>query len=214
MLSKPLIQFSVDGQGCVPSLLFNPGPNYGGSDEDKTSFKRSHAGTATLSAPDPEQASCDPRLHKRRLDNHGQGWVSLSWGHHSFLPGPGAPGSVCALPEPASRVLCKFWRLCGGVRATSSKRACATPRSAAPRARPCSRPPLTLPCCGAQPTVGNSERDGNTRPPDLTTEKSSWRSGSRLELDMEQQTGSKQEKEYVKAVYCHPACLTYVQSIS
>ena len=28
-----------------------------------------------------------------------------------------------------------------------------------------------------------------------------------LELDMEQQTGSKQEKEYVKAVYCHPAYL-------
>ena len=34
-----------------------------------------------------------------------------------------------------------------------------------------------------------------------------------LELDMEQQTGSKQEKEYVKAVYCHPAYLTYMQSI-
>ena len=30
-----------------------------------------------------------------------------------------------------------------------------------------------------------------------------------LELDMEQQTGSKLEKEYVKAVYCHPAYLTY-----
>ena len=30
-----------------------------------------------------------------------------------------------------------------------------------------------------------------------------------LDLDMEQQTGSKQEKEYVKAVYCHPAYLTY-----
>ena len=29
-----------------------------------------------------------------------------------------------------------------------------------------------------------------------------------LELDMEQQTGSKQKKEYVKAVYCHPAYLT------
>ena len=29
---------------------------------------------------------------------------------------------------------------------------------------------------------------------------------------MEQQTGSKQEKEYVKAVYCHPAYLTYMQS--
>ena len=30
-----------------------------------------------------------------------------------------------------------------------------------------------------------------------------------LELDMEQQTGSKQEKEYIKAAYCHPAYLTY-----
>ena len=29
-----------------------------------------------------------------------------------------------------------------------------------------------------------------------------------LELDMEQQTGSKQEKEYFKAVYCHPVYLT------
>ena len=32
-----------------------------------------------------------------------------------------------------------------------------------------------------------------------------------LELDMEQQTGSKLEKKYVKAVYCHPAYLTYMQ---
>ena len=35
-----------------------------------------------------------------------------------------------------------------------------------------------------------------------------------LELDMEQQTGSKLGKEYVKAVYYHPASLTYVQSTS
>ena len=34
------------------------------------------------------------------------------------------------------------------------------------------------------------------------------------ELDMEQQPGSKWEKEYVKAVYCHPAYLTYMQSAS
>ena len=33
-----------------------------------------------------------------------------------------------------------------------------------------------------------------------------------LELDMEQQTGSKSGKEYVKAVYCHPAYLTSMQS--
>ena len=35
-----------------------------------------------------------------------------------------------------------------------------------------------------------------------------------LERDMEQQTGSKSEKEYVKVVYCHPADLTYMVSTS
>ena len=35
-----------------------------------------------------------------------------------------------------------------------------------------------------------------------------------LQLDMEQQTGSKLGKEYVKAVYYHPAYLTYMQSTS
>ena len=36
----------------------------------------------------------------------------------------------------------------------------------------------------------------------------------KLELDMAQHTGSKSGKEYVKPVYCHPAYLTYMQSIS
>ena len=35
-----------------------------------------------------------------------------------------------------------------------------------------------------------------------------------LELDMEQQTGSKSEREYVNDVYCHPVYLTYIQSTS
>ena len=35
-----------------------------------------------------------------------------------------------------------------------------------------------------------------------------------LELDMEQQTGSKSGKKYIKAVYCHPTYLTYMQSTS
>ena len=58
----------------------------------------------------------------------------------------------------------------------------------------------------------NSERDGNTRP-------ASWEicmqvKKQQLAMDMEQLTGSKLEKEYVKAVYCHPAYLTYTQSTS
>ena len=35
-----------------------------------------------------------------------------------------------------------------------------------------------------------------------------------LELDMEQETVSKSGKESIKAIYCHPAYLTYMQSIS
>ena len=48
----------------------------------------------------------------------------------------------------------------------------------------------------------------------LPPEKSVCRSRSKLELDMEQQNGSKWGKEYVKAACCHPAYLTFMQSIS
>ena len=37
---------------------------------------------------------------------------------------------------------------------------------------------------------------------------------AQLELDMGQQTGSKQGKKYIKAVYCHPVYLTYMQNTS
>ena len=52
-----------------------------------------------------------------------------------------------------------------------------------------------------------------------TTLPSSWEicmqiKKQQLELDMEQQTGSKSGKQYVKAVYCHPTYLTYMQSTS
>ena len=64
----------------------------------------------------------------------------------------------------------------------------------------------------------NSERDGTTRPLDLPLEKGrkvkKQVRKQHLELDMEQQTGSKTGKEYIKAVYCHPAYLTSMQSTS
>ena len=60
----------------------------------------------------------------------------------------------------------------------------------------------------------NSQRDGNTRPPYLPPEKSMQVKKQQLEPDMEQQTGSKLGKQYVKAVYCHPAYLTYMRSTS
>ena len=56
-------------------------------------------------------------------------------------------------------------------------------------------------------------KDGNTRPPYLPPEESVFGSRSKLELEMEQWIGSKLGKEY-KAVYCHPAYLTSIQSTS
>ena len=57
-----------------------------------TSFKRSHARTAALSAPDPAPGHrcTDPCLRWRLPDAHQQVWVCLLWGHCSFLLGPGA----------------------------------------------------------------------------------------------------------------------------
>ena len=54
-------------------------------------------------------------------------------------------------------------------------------------------------------------------PPVKTTWSASWEiciqvKKQQLELDMEQLTGSKSGKEYVKAVYCHPAYLTYMST--
>ena len=55
-----------------------------------TSFKKSHACTATLRAPNPAAGPGRPTPPQRLLDTHRQVWVSLLWGHCSFLPGPGA----------------------------------------------------------------------------------------------------------------------------
>ena len=85
MLSNALIQFSLDGQGCVPSLLLVEVMKIMAA-----SFKRSNACTAALSALTLHQVTTAPCLCWRLLDSHGQVWVSLLWGHCSFLLGPGA----------------------------------------------------------------------------------------------------------------------------
>ena len=90
MLSKSLIQFSVDGQGCVPSLLFDLRPTMVEKMKIMTSFKRSCTCTAALIVPDPAPGHCRPHLHQRLLDTHRQVWLSLLWGHCSLLLGPGA----------------------------------------------------------------------------------------------------------------------------
>ena len=58
-----------------------------------------------------QQATTNPRLHRRLLDTHRQVFCG---GHCSFLLGPCAQGSVVPSKSLFS-VLSKFWQLCGGV---------------------------------------------------------------------------------------------------
>ena len=59
MLNKSLIQFSVDGWGCVPSLLFELRANYGGGNEDNDNLLQNvPCMTAALSTPDPVAGHC------------------------------------------------------------------------------------------------------------------------------------------------------------
>ena len=130
MLCKSLIQFSVDGWGCVPSLLYVLRSNWGRGDEDNGFLQRSYAHTATRSAPN-------------LLSTHtstGDSWTRT-----------GKSGSVsCGVTAPFSwvlvhKVVCSakslFPQSCvsaGGSRVglmvTSSKRAYAIPTSTTPRA--------------------------------------------------------------------------------
>ena len=55
-----------------------------------TSFKRSHQALLHSVPPSLQQATANSHLCQRLLDTHGQVWVSLLWGHCSFLMVPGA----------------------------------------------------------------------------------------------------------------------------
>ena len=60
----------------------------------------------------------------------------------------------------------------------------------------------------------NSERDGNTRPPNLPLEKPISGQEATIRTGHGKQTASELGKEYIKAVYCRPAYLISMQSTS
>ena len=79
-------------------------------------FKRSHACTATFSVPDPAAGHHQP-MPPAETPGHSQASLGQSL-VGSLLLSPGSWctwGSVCALQESVSPVLCKFWPLYGGV---------------------------------------------------------------------------------------------------
>ena len=92
MLSKSLIQYSVDGWGCVPSLLFDLRPNYGGGNEDNGNLLQ-QAPCMHCCMQCPQPCSRPPPTHASARDSWtlaGKSGSVSCWGHCSFLLGSGA----------------------------------------------------------------------------------------------------------------------------
>ena len=105
MLSKPLIQFSVDGGSRVPSLVFGLRPNYGrGNGIMETSFKRTYDSTPCsfqdycIQCPNPVADHLQP-MPLPETPGHSQASLAQSF-ERSLLLSPGScctQGFVCAL---------------------------------------------------------------------------------------------------------------------
>ena len=136
MLGKSLMQSSVDGWGCVPAQLFDLRPNYGGGNEENGDLLQkipcTHCLTQCLwpcrghcrltpppGTPGHSQASLGQTLGGVTASS------SASWCAHDF---------VCASKSLFPQSCVSSGGSMVGLMATSSKRAYAIPRSAAPRA--------------------------------------------------------------------------------
>ena len=136
MLNKSLIQFSVDGRVVFPPCCLTWDQTMVEvMKKMETSFKRLHAHTAALSAPDPAAGHHQP-VPLLETPGHSQASLGQSL-MGSLLLSPGswfAQGFVCALQESVPPALCKFWGLYGVVNADLLQEAYGTPRSTASRA--------------------------------------------------------------------------------
>ena len=135
MLSKSLIQFSVNGWSCAPFLLFTWGQTMVEAVKIMaTSFKRSDACTATLNDPNPAAGHHRPTSP---LETPEHSWASLGQPLvGSLLLSPGSwctHVSFCVLQDSISQTCVSSGSTVVGITATPSKRAYATPRSAVPR---------------------------------------------------------------------------------
>ena len=136
MFIKSLIQLSVDGQGCVPSLLFDLRPNYVGDNEDNGDLLQ-NVPCLHVYTPCPQPCSRPPPIHT----STGDSWT-LMGKSGSVSCGVTAPFSWIRvhtrLSVPSKRLFLQscvgFGNSMVGLMVTSSKTAYASPSSAAPRA--------------------------------------------------------------------------------
>ena len=136
MFSKSLTQFSVDGWGCVPSLLLDVRPNYGEGNEDKGDLLQkvpcAHCCTQCpwpCSRPPPTTPLLETPAHSWACLGQflvGSLLLSLGSGAHKVLFVPSKSLFPQSYASSGGSII--------GLMATSSKRTDAIPRSAAPRA--------------------------------------------------------------------------------
>ena len=138
MLSKSLIQFSVNGWSCVPSLPFTWGQTMVEVMKIMViSLKRFQPCTATVHAPNPVAGHHQP-TPLPEIPGHPK--ANLLWGHCSFLVNK----FLFCPPRVYFPVLCKFWQLYGGVNGDLLQQGlCHTQNCCTQRPCPCSRPLLT-----------------------------------------------------------------------
>ena len=135
MLSKSLIQFCLWAGLCSLPIIWPEAKLLEIMKIMGTSFKMSHAGTATLSAPNLTTGHC---WHMPPPETPGPSQASLGQSLvGSLLLSLGSwctQGFVCALQESVSPVLCKFWWLYGGVNGDLLQEHYTIPQSNASRA--------------------------------------------------------------------------------
>ena len=116
MFSKSVIQFSVDGWSCVPSLLFTLGQTVVEVMKTMvTSFERSPACTATFNAPNPAAGHHQP-MPLLETPGHSQASLCQSLvGSLLFFSGSWCTRFCLCPTRIYFPVLCKFWQFYGGV---------------------------------------------------------------------------------------------------
>ena len=118
MLSKSFIQFSVNGQGCVLSLLFDLRPNDGGGNEDNGDLLQNFPCIQCCTLCPNSVAGHHQPMPLPETPGHSQASLGQSL-VGSLLLSPVSwctQGFICALQESVFQSLCKFWWLYGGIK--------------------------------------------------------------------------------------------------
>ena len=112
--SKSLIQFSVDGWGCVPSLLFDLRPNFCGSNKNNGNLLQKVPCThCSLSAPNPAAGHCRPTPPPETLGGHKENLVHTRTKEKGTVTHRDWRRLACECPGVSGRGMGRQWPAAG-----------------------------------------------------------------------------------------------------